>query len=194
MEEKQSTMYWVVGIIVLVIIVVGIAYSVRNTDDATDDTSTVETSEMTMEEKMQNEEAAGKDDGFRVLAKADADDFKDKSLNYMYEGSLTDVAGGTASGVARSNFTDGIYELYADFENLPEPAEGEFYEGWIVRMEPFEFISTGKVEMVDGMYRNTYQSSTDLTPYDFYVLTIEPDDGDPLPADHILEGTMTEKN
>lgn len=37
---------------------------------------------------------------------------------------------------------------------------------------------------------NTYSSGEDLTDHNFYVLTIEPDDGNPAPADHIVEGTL----
>lgn len=125
-----------------------------------------------------------------------------KELLYTYSGDLADVTGGNevrgvntegqAKGLAKSNWDGSQYLLIATFENLPEPANDDFYEGWIVQKEPFQFISTGKLEMVDGVYTNAYRSDQDLTSYDFYVLTIEPNDGDPAPADHILEGTMVE--
>jgi hypothetical protein len=60
----------------------------------------------------------------------------------------------------------------------------------VVQKEPFKFISTGKIEQTQGMQVNTFSSSTDYSNYDLYVLTLEPDDGDPAPADHILEGTL----
>jgi len=122
-----------------------------------------------------------------------------KDLLYQYKGELSDVTtgevqgintGGEATGVAKSNFDGEQYLLLATFEGLPEPASDDFYEGWIVQKDPFMFISTGIVKKVDGVYTNVYKSGEDLTNYDFYVLTIEPNDGDPAPADHILEGTM----
>lgn len=125
-----------------------------------------------------------------------------KELLYQYSGTLTDVTNGEeirgintqgeATGIAKSNWDGSQYLLLATFENLPEPTGGNFYEGWIVREDPFEFISTGRAEMVDGIYTNAYRSDQDLTEYNMYVLTIEPDDGDPAPAEHILEGTMVE--
>jgi hypothetical protein len=121
-------------------------------------------------------------------------------MTYDYEGVLDDVTGGetvqgvntggTASGVARAVFADD-YSLYVTFDGLPDPEGTDFYEGWIVRKGlAFDVISTGKVEMIDGQYVNLYMSGDDLTDHTFYVLTIEPDDGDPAPAGHVVEGTM----
>jgi len=113
------------------------------------------------------------------------------TMTYEYSGQLQDVTGGNASGVAKANFTDGTYSLLATFENLPDPEGTDFYEGWIVRRgDAFDVISTGKVEKTDDVYTNMYSSGDDLTDHDFYVLTIEPNDGDPAPAGHIVEGVM----
>jgi hypothetical protein len=123
------------------------------------------------------------------------------AMVYEYSGVLTDVTDGkdvrgvnTASnstGVAKANHKDGHYDLLVKFENLPEPVGTDFYEGWIVRKgSNFNVISSGALKKVGGVYMNTYASGTDLTDHDFYVLTLEPDDGDPSPADHILEGTL----
>jgi hypothetical protein len=126
-----------------------------------------------------------------------------KAMTFDYSGTLEDVTdgksirglstSGAAIGEAKASFSDGKYSLMATFENLPDPKGGEFYEGWVVRKSPFDFISTGELQKVDGMYINTYTSGSDLTAYSFYVLTVEPDDGDPAPADHIVEGTMTKQ-
>lgn len=124
-------------------------------------------------------------------------------MTYMYSGSLADVTkgevrgintNGQASGTSKANFTDGKYMLLATFENLPDPINGDFYEGWIVQKTPFKFISTGKVEKVNGVYTNIYSSGEDFTAYFRYVLTIEPNDSDPAPADHIVEGDMAKNN
>jgi hypothetical protein len=129
-----------------------------------------------------------------------------KKMSYYFLGQLEDVTnnknvlgintGGKAIGTAKSGFYDGKYMMYASFKNLPTPTGTDFYEGWIVRKgDDFDVISTGRVKKTSSgnyyQYDNTYTSAKDLTDHTFYVLTIEPDDGDPAPAGHILEGTMT---
>lgn len=111
-----------------------------------------------------------------------------------YVGNLEDVTGNNAYGVATASFDEVTgYDLSVIFGDLPDLEPNFFYEGWVVRRgENMSVISTGALEMDEsGEYMNTYTSETDLTDHDFYVLTLEPDDGDPAPAAHILEGTMT---
>lgn len=108
------------------------------------------------------------------------------------EGPLSDVSGGQAEGQATAKWNGERYLLTASFDTLPDPQGTDFYEGWIVRRgENMSVISTGKAEKeTDGMYSNVYAVPDDLRDHDFYVLTLEPDDGDPAPAAHILEGTI----
>ncbi len=107
-------------------------------------------------------------------------------------GILAPVDGSGASGNAKARLSDGKYTLVAHFENLVDPGEGYFYEGWIVReTNGLSVISTGKAEKHNGRYVNVYETSEDLSDHLFYVLTIEPDDGDPAPADHVVEGRLT---
>lgn len=91
-------------------------------------------------------------------------------------------------------FGDSEYHLSVYFENLPAPQDDDFYEGWIVRRgDNFSVLSTGVLELEDaetGTYTNVFSADEDLIDHDFYVLTIEPNDGDPAPADHVLEGVM----
>ncbi|PCI19191.1 hypothetical protein COB64_04080 [Candidatus Wolfebacteria bacterium] len=124
-----------------------------------------------------------------------------EAIEYQYSGTISDVTGGetitgintggNSSGFAQVGYDGSKYSLRATFENLPDPQGTDFYEGWVVRKNPFDVISTGVVEKIDGTYINTYMSEKDLTDHNFYVLTIEPDDGDPAPAEHIAEGTLT---
>ena len=120
---------------------------------------------------------------------------------YSHSGTLEDVTGGevvrgittegNGSGTASFVFDDNGFIMTATMQNIPDPSGTDFYEGWLVRRgDNFNFISTGKLELVDGQYVNTYASEADWTDHDFYVLTLEPDDGDPAPADHIVEGTL----
>ncbi|MFC1649291.1 anti-sigma factor [Patescibacteria group bacterium] len=112
-------------------------------------------------------------------------------IDYDFTGTLSEIGGGCGcSGMAHAKYDSGGYVVAAEFENLPELEQGYFYEGWVVRKSPQSVISTGKLAKSDGKYTNVYPSEKDLTDHDFYVLTIEPDDGDPAPAEHVLEGTL----
>ncbi len=51
-------------------------------------------------------------------------------------------------------------------------------------------MSTGPAEILEYTYINIFTSSTDYSDHDFYVLTLEPDDGNTAPDEHILEGTL----
>lgn len=121
---------------------------------------------------------------------------------YQFKATLTDVTKGQeitgiqtnnqATGIAQATFSNGKYQLLATFKNLPDPQGTDFYEGWIVKPGIIPSIkSSGKAIKANGNYQNIFTSNQDLTNHDFYALTIEPDDGDPAPAEHILEGTMT---
>ncbi len=125
-----------------------------------------------------------------------------KSIQGTYSGELFDVTNGgdvlsintngAASGNAEASFENGVYSLRATFENLPDPENNEFYEGWIVRKGiNFDVLSTGVAQKVDGVYINEFSLEEDISDHTFYVLTIEPDDGNPAPADHILEGDLS---
>ena len=93
----------------------------------------------------------------------------------------------TQTEVSYQNYT---YTLYAEFEDLPILDDDYFYEGWVVRNSPLSVISTGPTEINDGVHSNNFTSEEDLRDHSFYVLTLEPNDGDPAPAEHILEGNV----
>jgi len=96
-----------------------------------------------------------------------------------------------ANGYAETSYKNGVFTLRADFQHLGTPSGDDFYEGWLVQRDPFKFISTGKLpRKTRGQYFNDFTSSVDYSSYDFYVLTLEPNDGDPAPADHIFEGEV----
>ena len=116
-----------------------------------------------------------------------------EEMVFTHEGSLLDVSGGASSGVAMARYQDGEYLLKVEFANLPPLEEGFFYEGWIVRRgENMSVISTGVINELNGLQQNIYRSTQNLLDHDFYVLTLEPDDGDPAPDKHINEGVLTQ--
>jgi hypothetical protein len=107
----------------------------------------------------------------------------------LLEAVLSDVSGGNSTGKAFVSNEDDQYNLYVEFQNLPEPDGSDFYEGWVVRKSPLSVISTGVVKTnSEGVDVNQFTDIRDLTDHGTYVLTLEPDDGDPAPALHILEG------
>jgi hypothetical protein len=118
----------------------------------------------------------------------------DKPFEFTISGNLSDVTGGDASGFAEAGFNveNEMYLLSMIGQNLPDLEPGYFYEGWIVRRgSNMSVISTGELEMeAPGTYTNVFSTMQNLTDHDFYVLTLEPDDGDPAPADHILDGEL----
>ncbi|TAL49656.1 anti-sigma factor [Patescibacteria group bacterium] len=114
-----------------------------------------------------------------------------------FSAALADVTGGSSFGIAHSQFASGIFTLVVEMGNLPEPASGYFYEGWLVERDeepldepPLRLISIGRAQKTEDGYAMVYRSGTDLTEYNFFVLTLEPDDGNSTPAEHILEGTL----
>ena len=103
---------------------------------------------------------------------------------------LRDVSGGESFGEATRSFVGGTF-THKVLANLPDPEPGFFYEGWLVRPSPFRILSTGKmIKSQDGKYVLSFSSKSDLRRYTNVVITIEPDDGDPAPAGHILEGSF----
>ena len=216
-SQKGIGMPVIITIIALVIIVVGVAYYVIQQQaqkaEIVQEKTTVEKDKETIVEKKNGKAIIDKVTEAMMMKAEPTKDAMIKIVDdtmmkeimamvYQYSGQLADVTegkiirgtsyDGKSSGTAKANFKDGAYSLLVTFENLPDPQGTDFYEGWIVRKGPqFSVISTGEVGRVDEVYTDTYLSGEDLTDHNFYVLTIEPDDGDPAPADHILEGTMT---
>jgi hypothetical protein len=102
---------------------------------------------------------------------------------------LTPVGGTHGSGTASVQFVDGAYQ-HVVLATLPDPPVGYFYEGWLLRSKPFDFFSTGKmIQHADDLkWYLLYEGSEDQRDYRKVVITLEPDDQDPAPADHVLEG------
>lgn len=94
---------------------------------------------------------------------------------------------GMASGMFRTGFVGEMFGVEAAFNGLPDIEGTDFYEGWLVRTEPFDFVSTGVATKEGDVYANRYLTEVDLSTYTKYVLTIEPNDGDPRPAEHVVE-------
>jgi hypothetical protein len=74
---------------------------------------------------------------------------------------------------------------------LDDPAEGKFYEGWLVTRTPqFDFISTGKLTKSGTNYTLEFRIDQDYGNYNEVVITEETEANglDGVPEDHVLEG------
>jgi hypothetical protein len=79
----------------------------------------------------------------------------------------------------------------AIFKDLPAPINGSFYEGWIVtKGKNPRVVSTGKAILEKGEFINDFTLKADYNDNASYILTLEPNDGNSAPADHILEGKI----
>ncbi|MBU1149025.1 rhodanese-like domain-containing protein [Patescibacteria group bacterium] len=81
-----------------------------------------------------------------------------------------------------------FHEVFADID---EPAEGKFYEGWLV--QGTDFFSTGQLENIGNpFYVLEYTATEDQRAYNQVVITEETEslglDGNP--ETHIFEGTF----
>ena len=108
--------------------------------------------------------------------------------------SLYDVRGGSSGGIATREVDDYqfIHTVVANMPEIPEEST-DFYEGWLVREHPFDFFSTGSMDLnADGTYALIWEGrkEQDFWDYNKVVITIEPDDGDPAPAGHVIEGVF----
>ena len=105
---------------------------------------------------------------------------------------LTDVSGGSASGLATRKFDAGVFD-HSILADLPDPGEGKFYEGWLVKGVQgevgFEVVSTGKMRIAKGGYLLEFSSKTDYSQFNEVVVTLEEKD-DSTPEKHILEGSF----
>ena len=105
-------------------------------------------------------------------------------------GAMSGVEGTPANGVADIHrFEDGHY-LHTASLNIAITADGTFYEAWLTDGE--KMISTGHMTNPFGDVRHQvrFESNTDVEKYLKVVVTLEKDDGNPVPGKHVAEGTM----
>lgn len=105
---------------------------------------------------------------------------------------LSDVSGGSATGLATRKYESGRYE-HTVLAALPDLSQGTFYEGWLVRGKEgegdYSVVSTGKLRVAKSGYLLDFSSSNDLTDHPQVVVTLETKD-DGKPEKHMLEGSF----
>ncbi|MDA1337580.1 MAG: anti-sigma factor [bacterium] len=91
------------------------------------------------------------------------------------------------TGTAYRSFKEGEF-LHAVVANMPSPAEGNVYEGWLVMPNPLQFFSTGVMEQNEqGEWILEYVSNVDYPLHTKIVIT-EETLVDEIPEAHILQG------
>jgi hypothetical protein len=120
--------------------------------------------------------------------------YDDDTFPYItYATVLNDVNGGSDYyGYGTADYNDGT-TLIVSYSALPDLEEGYFYEGWVVDGVSGDVLSTGALALdEDEDWENYFYYDASLESYPQYIITLEPDDGDPAPADHVLEGRFEE--
>jgi len=122
------------------------------------------------------------------------DTSQDQVMSYQYYADLIDVTVGSARGNVQTNFFGTQYQLLATANGLPELNGTDFYEGWVVKNNPLDVVSTGKLiqtpDSAEMSFVNIFEIDQNITDHDYYFVTLEPDDGNIAPAKHILEGML----
>ena len=114
-------------------------------------------------------------------------DLSDVTIGKDMDGHITD---GKTSSTIKTQYDPVLkqFKLYGTFTHMPKLREGFYYEGWVVRKEPFSMYSVGKVMVIDEEMTSVYVTETDLTDHTMFILTLEHNDGNPNPEVQILEG------
>lgn len=100
--------------------------------------------------------------------------------------SLRDVSGRQVTGEAKRAFSEGKFYYQVNASGLMPVEKGFYYQGWLEK--DGDYLSTGRVELdIYGSGVLYYTTSVDRSDYSTAVITLEPEDGDPTPAIHILE-------
>jgi hypothetical protein len=100
---------------------------------------------------------------------------------------LKNVSGGPAVGTAWRLFENKFY-FKLELNRLTETGKGFYYEAWLVG--PTGFFSLGRAAESNGTARLYYLNNQDKSEFKGVVVTLEPEDGNPAPDKHILEGSF----
>ncbi|KXK10694.1 MAG: hypothetical protein UZ22_OP11002000625 [Microgenomates bacterium OLB23] len=118
-------------------------------------------------------------------------ELSDVTLGKDMDGHITE---GKTKAVVRTDYDETLkrFKLYGTFASMPKLREGFYYEGWLIRKQPFSMISVGKVVLIDEEMTIVYVSDENLSNYTHFVLTLEHNDSNPKPEIQILEGEFAQ--
>lgn len=208
MKQVHQNKRYYVGVFALSLVclaLVGFGCFSKNTGESSDENPVIDRQEI-----LENAREAGlimDEDEERAMAQAEnlvavsGNIFVDeqkletaKGDEYRKSGALADVTGGGSYGIVKTKAEDGIFTLYVVVGALPVLQDDQHYEAWLVKRDAMmKVVSLGDTFIPKGKedrWSFLYTSREDLSPYDFFVLTSEWNDGDTTPGLHILEGTI----
>jgi len=103
---------------------------------------------------------------------------------------LVAIDGSNSSGVAYRLLFDGLKHVV--MAQMPDPADGSVYEGWLVQPEPLQFFSTGVMRKnSDGYWVIIYDNNNPFKSYSKVIIT-EETIVDEKPERHVIEGDFNE--
>ena len=172
----MKTIHWII-LIFVVIVILGGAYWYMQTNKSEDAEVTVTPLENTQD---QTDNSTNESNSQSVEVKVETITLKAVD-NY------------TGSGTATRIFANGAFTHTVN-ASIGDPAEGKFYEGWLVNMSLTpKFFSTGKLEKKGNSYTLTYTSKKDYSNYISVIITEEDEANglDGVPEAHVLEGEFS---
>jgi hypothetical protein len=162
----------VVGVLLIAIVVGGFVWYSRDSGDLDEGQPTVTTT---------------------PEATSAADTAKEEKPEATIESTKLEAVGGyTGSGTATRSF-DGSIFTHTVAADIGDPAQGKFYEGWLVDKSPtLKFFSTGKMVKEGGKYTLKFTAKQDYPDYPDVVITEETEANglDGVPEAHVLEGSF----
>ncbi|MCX6816663.1 MAG: anti-sigma factor [Candidatus Beckwithbacteria bacterium] len=168
----------ILGLLAVLLIVGGIAVIKRNrkVEEKISPEITLESS------KMITDQTKLKPEMTEAEKQAIENAFKEKGAEMTM---LRDVEGGQTVGTAWRQFDKKFY-FKIEASRLPALEKGFYYEGWLVGESGF--FSVGRMDAGTG--KLYYISDQDKSQFKGVVVTWEPEDGNPVPDKHILEGNF----
>jgi len=180
MDGNNKSLRRFVGLVVVIVIIIGGMWLFKE-DKKEEDVAPeiiLESSKMMEPEELQ-----------LPLSDAEKQKIEDVFLREGVEMTvLRDVSEGQAAGTAWRNYDGQQFSHKLEVTGLESLEKGFYYEGWLVGDEGF--FSTGRMAVVEGKGKLYFTSDSDKMEFRGAVVTLEPEDGDTAPAEHILEGSF----
>jgi uncharacterized protein YxeA len=126
-------------------------------------------------------------------ATSGADTAKEEKPEVIVESVKLEAVGGYTGGGTATRSFDGSIFTHTVTADIGDPAQGKFYEGWLVDKSPtLKFFSTGKMVKEGNKYTLKFTAKKDHPDYPDVVITEETEANglDGNPETHVLEGSF----
>ena len=177
--ENNKLMKQVIGILAIIVVVIGGVWLVKRNKQ---EEETVPEIVLEPTERMETELP-------QAMTEAEKEEIEQKFANEGVEMTvLKDVVGGQAVGTAWRQYDGTVFSHKIEASGLKSLEKGFYYEGWLVG--DGGYFSTGRLGEVEGKGTLYYKADEDKNSFKGVVVTLEPEDGDQAPAEHVLEGSF----